>query len=153
MAADARHAGRFLRLFGVPESEIALSLVAIEDAGVPLDRLEITTCLRRGEIEIGTVFPPETGFSAWPDDPRYDPDLLRNGDIWSTYFDGLFFKPLDKRRNALAFRLIRACGIRIIVTAHGSDVIRVDVPPTRYDWIARMQRDYLELYARVLGGA
>jgi nicotinamide-nucleotide amidase len=50
---------RILRLYGVPESEIALSLLAIEDAGVPLDRLEITTCLRRGEIEIGTVFPPE----------------------------------------------------------------------------------------------
>jgi nicotinamide-nucleotide amidase len=50
---------RMLRLYGVPESEIALSLVAIEDGGVPLDRLEITTCLRRGEIEIATVFPPD----------------------------------------------------------------------------------------------
>ena len=48
-----------LRLFGVPESEIALSLLAIERDGVPLDRLEITTCLRRGEIEIATVFAPE----------------------------------------------------------------------------------------------
>jgi nicotinamide-nucleotide amidase len=47
---------RMLRLFGVPESEIALSLLAIERDGVPLDRLEITTCLRRGEIEIATVF-------------------------------------------------------------------------------------------------
>jgi nicotinamide-nucleotide amidase len=52
---------RMLRLFGVPESEIALSLRAIEENGVPLDRLEITTCLRRGEIEIATVFPPEAG--------------------------------------------------------------------------------------------
>jgi nicotinamide-nucleotide amidase len=50
---------RMLRLYGVPESEIALSLVAIEEEGVPLDRLEITTCLRRGEIEIATVFPPD----------------------------------------------------------------------------------------------
>jgi nicotinamide-nucleotide amidase len=50
---------RMLRLFGVPESEIALTLVALEDDGVPLDRLEITTCLRRGEIEIATVFPPD----------------------------------------------------------------------------------------------
>jgi nicotinamide-nucleotide amidase len=50
---------RMLRLYGVPESEIALSLVAIEDEGVPLDGLEITTCLRRGEIEIATVFAPE----------------------------------------------------------------------------------------------
>jgi nicotinamide-nucleotide amidase len=50
---------RILRLFGVPESEIALTLVALEDEGVPLERLEITTCLRRGEIEIATVFAPE----------------------------------------------------------------------------------------------
>jgi nicotinamide-nucleotide amidase len=49
---------RMLRLFGVPESEIALSMRAIEQEGVALDRLEITTCLRRGEIEIATVFPP-----------------------------------------------------------------------------------------------
>jgi nicotinamide-nucleotide amidase len=49
---------RMLRLFGVPESEIALSLAAIEHDGVPIDRLEITTCLRRGEIEIASVFAP-----------------------------------------------------------------------------------------------
>ena len=47
-----------MRLFGIPESEIALSLRAIEGDGVPLERLEITTCLRRGEIEIATVFEP-----------------------------------------------------------------------------------------------
>ncbi|HKH17119.1 MAG TPA: competence/damage-inducible protein A [Solirubrobacteraceae bacterium] len=50
---------RLLRLFGVPESEIALSMRALERDGVPLDRLEITTCLRRGEIEIATVFSPD----------------------------------------------------------------------------------------------
>jgi nicotinamide-nucleotide amidase len=49
---------RIMRLFGVPESEIALSLRALEEEGVALDGLEITTCLRRGEIEIATVFPP-----------------------------------------------------------------------------------------------
>lgn len=41
-----------LRLFGVPESEIAQSLRAIEAAGTDLSRLEITTCLRRGELEV-----------------------------------------------------------------------------------------------------
>ena len=46
------YAGTMLRLFGVPESEIAKSLVEIEGEGVALDRLEITTCLRRGELEI-----------------------------------------------------------------------------------------------------
>ncbi len=50
---------RMLRLFGVPESEIALSLLAIEREGVALDQLEITTCLRRGEIEIATTFAPD----------------------------------------------------------------------------------------------
>jgi nicotinamide-nucleotide amidase len=44
--------GYTLRMFGVPESEIAKSLREIEDEGVALPDVEITTCLRRGEIEI-----------------------------------------------------------------------------------------------------
>jgi len=44
--------GYTLRMFGVPESEIAKSLREIEDEGVRLPEVEITTCLRRGEIEI-----------------------------------------------------------------------------------------------------
>ena len=41
-----------MRLFGMPEAEIAESLRAAEADGLPLAGLEITTCLRRGEIEI-----------------------------------------------------------------------------------------------------
>ena len=44
--------GYTLRMFGIPESEIAKSLREIEDDGVALSAVEITTCLRRGEIEI-----------------------------------------------------------------------------------------------------
>jgi nicotinamide-nucleotide amidase len=44
--------GYTLRMFGVPESEIAKSLREIEEGGVALPEIEITTCLRRGEIEI-----------------------------------------------------------------------------------------------------
>ena len=40
-----------VRLFGIPESEIAKSLNEIGEE-VDLSRLEITTCLRRGEVEI-----------------------------------------------------------------------------------------------------
>jgi nicotinamide-nucleotide amidase len=49
---------RIMRLFGPPESEIAQTLRDAAADGVPLERLEITTCLRRGEIEIATVFSP-----------------------------------------------------------------------------------------------
>jgi len=63
LAAVLERAGtyeqRIMRLFGIPESEIARSLREIEGDGLPLDRLEITTCLRRGEIEIATVYEPE----------------------------------------------------------------------------------------------
>ncbi|HTP22525.1 MAG TPA: competence/damage-inducible protein A [Solirubrobacteraceae bacterium] len=45
-----------LRLYGLPESEIANTLRAAEEAGVPLKPLEITTCLRRGEIEVATRY-------------------------------------------------------------------------------------------------
>jgi competence/damage-inducible protein CinA-like protein len=48
-----------LRIFGIPESEIANTLRSIEAGGVPLERLEITTCLRRGEIEVATVYTPD----------------------------------------------------------------------------------------------
>ena len=42
---------RTVRLFGIPESEIAKSLREIGEE-VDLEQLEITTCLRRGEIEV-----------------------------------------------------------------------------------------------------
>lgn len=41
-----------VRMFGIPESEIAKSLREIEEGGIDLNAVEITTCLRRGEIEI-----------------------------------------------------------------------------------------------------
>jgi nicotinamide-nucleotide amidase len=50
-----------MRLVGLPESELARTLRDVEAGGVALDRLEITTCLRRGELEIATVFPPAAG--------------------------------------------------------------------------------------------
>jgi competence/damage-inducible protein CinA-like protein len=49
---------RILRIIGLPESEIARTLREVEAGGLSLDRLEITTCLRRGELEIATVFEP-----------------------------------------------------------------------------------------------
>lgn len=53
--------GYTLRLFGVPESEIAKSLREIEDDdGVEVGAVEITTCLRRGEIEIDVRYRDET---------------------------------------------------------------------------------------------
>ena len=50
---------RMLRLFGIPESEIAETLRAAEREGLELERLEITTCLRRGEIEVVTRYEPD----------------------------------------------------------------------------------------------
>lgn len=46
-----------LRLFGIPESEIAATLRAAEERH-GLEELEITTCLRRGEVEVVTRFEP-----------------------------------------------------------------------------------------------
>ncbi len=51
--------GYTLRMFGVPESEIAKSLREIEAGGVDIDAVEITTCLRRGEIEIDVRYRDE----------------------------------------------------------------------------------------------
>ncbi len=50
---------RTLRLFGIPESEIAETLRQAEARGIELRRLEVTTCLKRGEIEVVTRYEPE----------------------------------------------------------------------------------------------
>ena len=50
---------RMLRLFGIPESEIAETLRVAEREGVELARLEVTTCLKRGEVEIVTRYEPD----------------------------------------------------------------------------------------------
>ncbi len=59
LAGAGAYEQRIMRLFPLPESEIAETLRVLEREGVPLSGLEITTCLRRGEIEIATVFAPE----------------------------------------------------------------------------------------------
>jgi nicotinamide-nucleotide amidase len=50
---------RMLRMFGIPESEIALTLREAESAGIDLGQLEVTTCLKRGEVEVVTRYEPD----------------------------------------------------------------------------------------------
>jgi nicotinamide-nucleotide amidase len=47
-----------LRLFGIPESEIAETLRVAEGSIDGFDALEITTCLRRAEVEVVTRWEP-----------------------------------------------------------------------------------------------
>lgn len=48
-----------VRMFGLPESGLAETLRDAERAVPGFDRLEITTCLRRGELEIVTRYEPD----------------------------------------------------------------------------------------------
>jgi len=57
IAGATSYEQHMLRLFGIPESEIAETLRVAEDAH-GLDGLEVTTCLRRGEVEVVTRFEP-----------------------------------------------------------------------------------------------
>ncbi|MCV7226345.1 competence/damage-inducible protein A [Mycolicibacterium komossense] len=61
-----------VRMFGLPESELAETLRDGEHVIDAFDRLEITTCLRRGELEIVTRYEPDAA-------PVYDRlvELLR----------------------------------------------------------------------------
>ncbi|HTR90084.1 MAG TPA: competence/damage-inducible protein A [Solirubrobacteraceae bacterium] len=59
IAGARRYTTGTLRLFGIPESEIAETLRMGEARGLDLAALEITTCLKRGEIEIVTRYEPE----------------------------------------------------------------------------------------------
>jgi nicotinamide-nucleotide amidase len=73
-----------LRLFGIPESEIAETLrVAEANMGsVDFEKLEITTCLRRAEVEVVVRHEPD-GLSAWEE--------LRD-EVESRHKDTLFSK-------------------------------------------------------------
>jgi competence/damage-inducible protein CinA-like protein len=55
---------RMLRLFGIPESEIAETLRVAETQIAGFSEVEITTCLRRGEVEVSARFEP-AGAPAW----------------------------------------------------------------------------------------
>jgi nicotinamide-nucleotide amidase len=58
--AGAREYRRdMLRLYGIPESEIAATLRGAQSAGIAFEHLEITTCLRRGEVEVVTRYEPQ----------------------------------------------------------------------------------------------
>jgi nicotinamide-nucleotide amidase len=59
LAGAVTYRQRTLRMFGIPESEIAETLRVAERDGLALDRLEITTCLKRGEIEVVTRYEPD----------------------------------------------------------------------------------------------
>lgn len=48
-----------IRMFGLPESGLAETLRQAQDSIDGFDRLEITTCLRRGELEIVTRYEPD----------------------------------------------------------------------------------------------
>ncbi len=50
---------QMIRLFGLPESALADTLRHAELGVVGFERLEITTCLRRGELEIVTRYEPQ----------------------------------------------------------------------------------------------
>jgi nicotinamide-nucleotide amidase len=59
LAGATEYRRQTLRLFGIPESEIAETLRSAEREGVQLDRLEVTTCLKRGEVEVVTRYEPD----------------------------------------------------------------------------------------------
>ena len=54
-----------MRLFGLPESGMAETLRVAEQEIAGFERLEITTCLRRGEVEVVTRHEPGSGAEAY----------------------------------------------------------------------------------------
>jgi nicotinamide-nucleotide amidase len=59
IAGRTRYSQHTLRLFGLPESALAETLRDAETRIEDFDRLEITTCLRRGELEVVTRVEPD----------------------------------------------------------------------------------------------
>jgi nicotinamide-nucleotide amidase len=92
-----------VRMFGLPESGLAETLRDAEGEIDGFERLEITTCLRRGEIEMVTRYEPDAA-----DVYGRLVDLLRHrhpGDVFSTdgsYIDDQVAALLADRRIATA---------------------------------------------------
>ena len=59
MRGRTRYEQQTLRLFGIPESEIAETLRVAEREVEGFDALEITTCLRRAEVEMVGEMPDD----------------------------------------------------------------------------------------------
>jgi nicotinamide-nucleotide amidase len=59
IAGRTSYCQRTVRMFGLPESGLADTLRDAEEGIEGFDSLEITTCLRRGEIEVVTRYEPE----------------------------------------------------------------------------------------------
>ena len=59
LAGRTHYEQQMVRMFGLPESGLADTLRHAQEAIADFHRLEITTCLRRGELEIVTRYEPE----------------------------------------------------------------------------------------------
>jgi nicotinamide-nucleotide amidase len=64
LGAATHYEQHMLRLFGIPESEIAETLRVAEREVDGYGELEITTCLRRAEVEVVTRYEPDAA-RAW----------------------------------------------------------------------------------------
>jgi glycosyltransferase involved in cell wall biosynthesis len=83
----------------------------------------------------------------WPKDDwhwRGLIDLLWRADVRVAFFDSLFFSLGSWRANAWTLWLVRIVGIKTVAVPHGMDIFYRDRRVTRYDWVARAQRDYPE---------
>jgi competence/damage-inducible protein CinA-like protein len=63
IADRATYRQEMVRMFGLPESGLADTLRDAEQRVAGFDRLEITTCLRRGEVEMVTRYEPDAAQS------------------------------------------------------------------------------------------
>lgn len=63
IAGRTEYRQQTVRMFGLPESGLAETLREAQSQVTGFDRLEITTCLRRGELEIVTRYEPDAADS------------------------------------------------------------------------------------------
>ena len=65
-------------MYGLPESGLAETLREGEALIDGFDRLEITTCLRRGELEIVTRYEPDAPLRHWSPEVLGSPEARRS---------------------------------------------------------------------------
>jgi nicotinamide-nucleotide amidase len=123
---------RTMRLFGIPESDIAETLRSAERDGIELAKLEVTTCLKRGEVEVVTRYEPPVedvyeAFAALVGERHGDSLFSTDGSTVDQQLAGLLRG--DGTRPALSIGTAESCtggllAARLTELAGSSDYVR-----------------------------
>ena len=68
--------------------------------------------------------------------------IVRDADVWITYFDSDFGSRLQPGTTGRFLALFKRLGVRIVVSSNGLDSAHLAAPRSRYGWVEALGKDY-----------